>query len=161
MRILQRHRVLADMTIQGGLCIRVTLYWLGCLLSVAMTLGWWTALDESPESVVQWAQQFWNQYGPVFVISLLVLPLALLDCLIMSNRFAGPLMRLRRAMKRLANAESVEPLHVRRRDLLQELVNDFNLAAARLEESNAAIVTTHQTDVASATCASQQQQMAS
>ena len=126
-----------------------------------MTLGWWTALDGSPESVVQWAQQFWNQYGPVFVLSLLVLPLALLDCLIMSNRYAGPLLQLRRAMKRLAKAESVEPLHVRRRDFLQELVNDFNRAAARLEESNAAIVTTHQTDVASATNASQLQQMTS
>jgi hypothetical protein len=134
-KLLQRRRVFVDMALQGRLCIRVAIYWLGCLLSVALILGWWSALDKNPASVFTWLQEVWQQYGPVFVLSLLALPLALLDCLIMSNRYAGPILRMRRAMNQLARSEAVAPLRLRRGDLLHEMADDLNRIAALVEKS--------------------------
>jgi hypothetical protein len=111
-----------------------------------LTLGWWTALDGSPESVGEWGRQFWHQYAPMFVVSMLVLPLVLLDLLIMSNRYAGPLLRLRRVMKQLANSEPVAPIRLRRRDLMQEFAEDFNKVLRRVQ--NQATATVPHTEIA-------------
>ena len=143
----RRRRLFADPSLQGRLCLRVALYWCGCLLIVSIGLGCLTVVDESPQSWSELVDQFWGKYRPVLILSLLAMPLALFDCLVLSNRYAGPLLRLRRAMKQLADAESVAPLSLRERDLLQELVSDFNRTAARLQESTVDPVETRQPNV--------------
>ena len=57
----------------------------------------------------------------------------------MSNKYAGPLHRMRLAIKQLANAEPVSPLKLRKGDLLQEMAEDLNRIAARIQSSDAKI----------------------
>ena len=60
-------------------------------------------------------------------------PLVVIDCVRLSNRFAGPLHRLRRDMRRLAAGEIVEPIHFRDDDLWREFADEFNAVARRME----------------------------
>ena len=102
MKLSQRRRVFVDGQLQGSLCIRVALYWFCCLMSVGLTLGAWSALEKGPLAIDKWSETLWSQFGPVLVVSTIILPFALLDCLIMSNKYAGPLYRIRLALKQLA-----------------------------------------------------------
>ena len=135
----RRRRVFVDRQLQGGLCIRVALYWFCCLMSVGLTLGAWSALENGPLAIDKWSETLWNQFGPVLVVSTIILPFALLDCLIMSNKYAGPLYRIRLALKQLATDEPMRPLKLRKGDLLVDIADDINLVSARLESLDAQI----------------------
>jgi len=69
------------------------------------------------------------------VVSLCLLPLVLVDVVRLSNRFAGPAYRLRRAMRQLAHGEKVQPITFRQGDFWKEFADDFNRIAARLEKA--------------------------
>jgi methyl-accepting chemotaxis protein len=135
MRRQRRLRVWADAGIQGGLCLRVTLYWLACLAAVALMLACRMAIELPAYSSKQGLWLVVTQYGPPLTASLLVLPLALLDGLVFSNRFAGPMRQLLSAMKRAAAGETVQPVRLRPKDFgtCQELASEFNRMLARLQ----------------------------
>ena len=61
------------------------------------------------------------------------LPMVVADVIRVSNRFAGPLVRLRRSMRALARGEHVEPIHFRKGDFWQEFAEEFNAVAARVQ----------------------------
>lgn len=64
---------------------------------------------------------------PAFFISLFILPIALLDALIFTNRIMGPLFHFRRQFSRLAAAQSVAPIKFRKQDYFCDLEKNFNL----------------------------------
>jgi hypothetical protein len=114
------------------MCLRVAIYWL-CFLSVtAVLLGCWLALREAPLSFSEWFTGVWNQYGPALVVASLIFPVVLLDFLIVSNKFAGPLRRLHTAMKRLGDGEHVEPMRIRDNDFCGEFAEEFNRILKRM-----------------------------
>ena len=137
MKILQRRRVLVDLKLQGVLCYRVAVYWICCLMCVGLFLGWGTAFDGAYDSSRQWLERFWQESGAVIILPLLFLPFVMLDCLIWSNTFAGPFMRLRRAMRNVADGKTGETIRLRRGDYLKDVVEDYNRIVARLQEYEA------------------------
>ena len=75
----------------------------------------------------------WFFYGPAAVASALLMPMVILDIVRVSNRFVGPLVRLRRSLRELARGEKVEPIRFREGDFWQEIAEEFNAVAARFE----------------------------
>jgi len=69
------------------------------------------------------------------VASFLLLPLVVYDIVQMSNRFCGPLFRLRRELRALARGEHVEPISFREGDFWQEFAQEFNALLARVQRS--------------------------
>ena len=67
--------------------------------------------------------------------SLVLLPAVIFDLLRLSNRFAGPMFRLRRSMHDLAQGRPVAAVRFRHADFWQEFADDFNTIAARAEEA--------------------------
>jgi nitrogen fixation/metabolism regulation signal transduction histidine kinase len=59
-----------------------------------------------------------------------------LDFVQFTNRFAGPVLRLRAAMRQVARGEAAPPLSFRDDDFWQELAADFNRIAARLSNES-------------------------
>ncbi len=51
----------------------------------------------------------------------------------LSNRFAGPMLRLRRSLRALGRGEYVEPLEFRGADFWQEFADDFNSVLRRVQ----------------------------
>jgi hypothetical protein len=117
--------------------MRVVVYWFFCLLSIALMLVCWKAMTGPSRRFIDLAAEIFDEYGPALSASLIVLPVVMMDVLRMSNRFAGPVFRLRGALREIAEGRPVQPLNFRDDDFWGELGVEFNHAMARLaRESN-------------------------
>jgi hypothetical protein len=117
-----------DQAVQGSLLRRVVLHWVLCLWSTTVAAWVWAvASDAAPASYLDTLAQLL----PALLGSMIVLPLAMADMLRISNRFVGPVSRLRNAMKRLSQGDNVEPLQPRRGDCWSDLIDRFNLLLKR------------------------------
>jgi len=130
-----RKRLLIDAKVQGTLILRIVLYWFFCVIVVGLILIF---LDIANGPVGPVFNQFrleslWVQYGAVVIASVMLLPILVVDTVLNSNRFAGPLFRVRRSMKALAAGETVQPIHVRKKDLWADVAEEFNAVLAYVE----------------------------
>ncbi|WP_146118527.1 hypothetical protein [Blastopirellula marina] len=130
----RRRQFWVDPYLQGSLVFRVVMYWLVCLLTVGIVLMIGAALSDIQAPVTAVTTMLLHFYVPAILASLLVLPVIVLDCIRHSNRFAGPVVRFRQAMERLAEGETASPLIVREGDPWKYLADQFNQIALRMEE---------------------------
>ena len=66
------------------------------------------------------------------ITSVVVLPVALLDLIVFSNRFAGPILNFRKRFDKLAKNGVVEELRFRPGDYYPELQDNFNRVCEQL-----------------------------
>jgi hypothetical protein len=118
-----RQQLMLDQAVQGALLVRVVGHWLLCLVSTAVATWVWSVWRD-PQPLTPLGAL--RQVGPALIGSLLVLPLAMADALRMSNRFVGPVLRLRNAMKCAAMGDDVAPLRPRQGDHWNDLIERFN-----------------------------------
>ena len=130
-----RKRFFVDYRVQGALIVRVVLYWLMCLLTMTLLLLGWGMIADPVRPLNAHLTELWALHGPAAVASLLLLPAVIFDLVRVSNRFAGPMFRLRRSMHDLAQGKPVAAVHFRHGDFWQEFADDFNTIAARAEEA--------------------------
>lgn len=132
----RRGKLFVDPQVQGALILRVILYWVVCLATITLMLLGWRILYGRPDAVFQThLDEMWFQYGPAMIASLVLLPLVTLDIVRLSNRFVGPLVRLRRAMRALARGEHVDPISFRDGDFWLEFAQEFNAVLARVQRN--------------------------
>jgi len=129
---LRRH-LFVDPKVQGALVLRVILYWFVCLIAISLMLLCWRIVTGPARMFYSHFDDMWFFYGPAAVASLLLLPLVIVDVVRLSNRFAGPLLRLRRSMRALARGEQVEPIRFRDNDFWQEFAAEFNAVVDRFQ----------------------------
>ncbi|HUT91364.1 MAG TPA: hypothetical protein VMY37_17835 [Thermoguttaceae bacterium] len=127
-----RKQLFVDSKVQGALVLRVLLYWAVCLITVTLMLLCWSIL-RTPRMFYTHLDDMWFHYGPALIASFILLPMVVVDIIRVSNRFAGPLVRLRRSMRALARGEHVEPIKFREGDFWQEFADEFNAVAARVQ----------------------------
>jgi signal transduction histidine kinase len=132
-----RKRFTADLQIQGALAVRVVLYWLLCLFAIGMLLFVLRMAAKPLTPLDRQLNDLWSLILPTAAVSLLLLPIVVLDVLRLTNRFAGPVFRLRRAMRDLAEGKTVEEIRFRKGDFWLEFASDFNAVAARLRQAEA------------------------
>lgn len=128
-----RKLMYVDPKLQGSLIVRVVFYWAVCLIGISLMLLCWQILSGPPRPFSAHLGDMWSHYGAALVASLLLLPLVIVDILHFSNRFVGPLFRLRRSIRQLARGEQVEPIEFRDTDFWQEFADEFNTLARRVE----------------------------
>lgn len=129
-----RKRLLVDPKVQGVLIERVVAYWGVCLLTITLMLLCWQVVTGPPQMFSMHLNAMWHNFGPALLASLLLLPLVVVDSIRLSNRFAGPLVRLRRSMRALADGETVEPIYFRDGDYWQEMADEFNAVAEQMRK---------------------------
>jgi hypothetical protein len=127
-----RKRLFVDPKVQGALIIRAVGYWFFCLLTMSLALLLWRLWTGPARLFYLQFDEMWQWYGPAAIASLAVLPLVIIDVVRLSNRFAGPLYRLRREMRKLASGEPVRALKFRDGDFWMEFADEFNSVAQRL-----------------------------
>ena len=139
-----RRQLFVDPKVQGALVIRVVFYWVVCLITITLMLLCWSIL-RTPRMFYAHFDDMWFHYGPALVASFILLPMVVADIIRVSNRFAGPLVRLRRSMRALARGEHVRPISFREGDFWQEFAEEFNAIAARVQgETSTADSTCHE-----------------
>jgi hypothetical protein len=125
-----RRRWFVDYKLQGTIVARVVLYWLGCQFMTAVLLFGFKAVMGQ----VDIADDMSMFYRCALFGTLGFLPLAVIDMVRLSHRFAGPMLRFRRAMHELGRGEHVEPLRFRDGDFWQDLATDFNAVLNRVQD---------------------------
>lgn len=78
--------------------------------------------------------KMWGRYGPALLVVLFLLPAIIHDSIKMSNRFVGPLLRLRTAMQGVARDQTVEPLKCRDKDCAEDFFMAFNEMLERIKQ---------------------------
>ena len=135
MRKNARQRMIVDARLQFRLIARVAAYWFFSLVAVALILLSWQIAQGPFGPFLDPARynELWYNYLAMALASLLFLPVLLADTVLISNRFAGPLDRVRRQMRALAEGQKVERIEFRKRDAWAGLANDFNAVVDAFE----------------------------
>jgi len=123
----RRTRSFVDPEVQGGLLRKIAFHWTLLFVVNSIALVVWVRMFEQPGAT--WGETFGDcvrRFLPFFVVTALLIPAFVWDTLKLTNRFAGPIFRLRSALAAAAKGQSVEPLHFRDNDFWQEIANDFN-----------------------------------
>ena len=130
----QRTRILVDPKVQWSIAGRILSHWallLVCLVSISAMVRIMVAAGDQPFAEA-WRSAVMAQV-PLLVVMLLLLPVFLRDTLKLSNRFAGPMYRLRTALRSLAEQEPTRPIKFRTGDFWLEAATDFNTVLEELE----------------------------
>ena len=133
----RRNRSFVDPEVQGGLLRKITLHWILLFVVNSLALVIWVRMFEQPET--SWSATFGDcihRYLPFFIITMVMVPAFLWDTLKITNRFAGPVLRLRACLADASRGRTVEPLHFRDNDFWQEMAEDFNRLVSRQNQSN-------------------------
>ncbi|MFK8111054.1 MAG: hypothetical protein AB8B91_02565 [Rubripirellula sp.] len=123
----KRRKALVDPEVQGGILRKITVHWIVFFICNAMALMIWIRLFEQPD--VGWGQTFSDtvrRFLPFFIITLALIPAFVWDTLKLTNRFAGPILRLRGALADASAGRAVAPLHFRNNDFWKEIAQNFN-----------------------------------
>ncbi len=126
----RRSRKLIDYEVQSSLVVRLCLHWTLFIVATAIAMFFWVRLFESPvDTLAESTNKFLSTFIPLFIVALALLPVFILDAVKLSNRFTGPIFRLRRTLASLAAGNPARPLEFRSNDFWQSLANDFNRVA--------------------------------
>ena len=128
-----RKQLFVDPNVQGALVVRAVLYWLECMLSIALMLLCWRIMTDPDRLLNDHLSSIWFDYWPACFVSFMLLPVVVVDMMRLSNRFCGPMLRLRRYMRQLARGEYVEPIEFRGGDFWCNLAQEFNAVAMRVQ----------------------------
>ena len=129
-----RQQLLIDSNVQGSILFRTGLYSAACAVYFIVILVFTESMS-SPDR--DFADSIWHcldeaiYWAPGLV---LLTPLVAYDMLKLTNRFAGPIFRLRREMQRLASGQSDRPLNFRDGDYWTEMADQFNTIRGELIE---------------------------
>ena len=131
----KRRKILVDPEVQVGIIRKIAAHWVVFFICNAMALMIWVRLFEQPDA--DWGQTFADavrRFLPFFVITLALIPAFVWDTLKLTNRFAGPILRLRGALLDASQGRAVAPLRFRENDFWQEIARNFNALMERQSE---------------------------
>ncbi|MGD9646839.1 MAG: hypothetical protein AB7U73_14080 [Pirellulales bacterium] len=132
----KRSRLLIEPGVQLSLVRHVVCYWL-CTVVTLELLNLTRQIAIGPERASFWAYLFnedlMQSLIRLAIGSVLVLPLVIWDMLKLSNRFAGPIYRMRRTLRAVANNQEVENVRLRDGDFWSDFAEELNAALAQLD----------------------------
>ncbi|MEM6799663.1 MAG: hypothetical protein AAF589_09125 [Planctomycetota bacterium] len=132
MKTKRRTKDFIDPEVQGALARRLTMQWVLFLVAasvLAVALQW---MSDPFAPISQTLIEAWWTYSPVLLVLLCLAPVFAYDAVKLSNRFTGPIHRLRQATRALADGESPGVVEFRGADFWQDLAVDFNRVADRV-----------------------------
>ncbi len=128
----QRKKHFVDAEVQGSLVRRVISHWLVFLI-VAFVMSFILQVLTDPfRPLSAHFQDMWWTHGPFLIVVLFLLPVYVIDTIKLSHRFAGPVFRLRRAIRKVAEGAAPQPIKFRKSDFWNGLADDYNAMLARL-----------------------------
>lgn len=129
-----RRRILIDSGVQGTLVRRTGLYAAATAIYLLVIFILSDALSHPKEPVSESLLRCLDEavfWAPGLM---LLAPLFAYDLIHISNRFVGPMFRLRRELRKLSNGEAVGPMFSRQGDFWSDASDSFNRLREELLE---------------------------
>ena len=135
----RRKTVLVDKSTQWAIVKQSLLHWLyHCLVTIALL----SVLEVLLGGVFKpWSEHWrviWPLAASVSLSLLILLPKFVLDSFRLSNRFAGPIGRVRTALRDLAAGKPFVRVQTRKGDFWPEIADELNAAVETLTKNDAA-----------------------
>jgi len=129
---IQRKRYLVDRPIQLQIAGRVAIYWGAGMMFVILPLALIRTISGGlfANNILHVCSDYW----PVFAMMLALLPFAIVDSIRFSNKFAGPIYRLRTDLKRYEEGEKIEPIRFREGDCYTDLPDSINALISKVDD---------------------------
>ena len=130
----KRRKALVDPEVQGDVLRKIAIHWVLFFICNTIALMIWIRLFEQPDA--DWGTTFGDtmrRFMPFFIITMALIPAFVWDTLKLTNRFAGPIMRLRASLLEASEGRAVTPLHFRTNDYWREIATNFNALVARCD----------------------------
>lgn len=134
----QRSKEYVDPQVQGALWRRLVLHWLAFTsVAAALVVGleWMSDPFQQVGAVIASA---WWTYSPLLLVLACLLPVFIFDSIRLSHRFAGPVFRLRKVMKELAQGTIPARVEFRENDFWREMATDVNRVIEQMEDASVA-----------------------
>ena len=128
-----RKKHFIDASVQGSLARRIIGHWLLFLLIATIASFVLQVLSNPFRPLAEHVQGLWWTHGPFLLVLVFLLPVFVVDTIKLSNRFAGPVYSLRRAMREIVQGKPPRKLKFRRHDFWHELAEDYNAMLLKLE----------------------------
>ncbi len=129
----RREAIYVDKDVQSALIRHLVFTWcaiigiIGAALLAAESINSGYALSFRECVVALW------EHNEALLITLTILsPIIVYDFLLLSHRFAGPMVSIRRNLNGLASGEQVPPMRMRKNDFWQDVGEDINKIADRI-----------------------------
>ena len=129
----RRKKHFIDASVQGSLARRIIGHWLLFLLIATIASFVLQVLSNPFRPLAEHAQGLWWTHGPFLLVLVFLLPVFVVDTIKLSNRFAGPIYSLRRAIREIVQGKPPRKLKFRRHDFWHELAEDYNAMLLKLE----------------------------
>ena len=136
---MRRDSFFVDSVVQGRLAWRVVSYWFFCLLAVELFVACWLVWLYRPTSSTELVGLVMQVCAIPFAASLLLLPIVIFDSIRFSHRFAGPMVRLRKVMKDMADGRPGGVVALRDGDFWNDFAGDLNRLIVRVDELETAV----------------------
>lgn len=128
----RRFRTLVDNEVQSSLLFRLLAHWVLFMLANAAAVIIWVRLIELPTEAWQEVMSVAAQrLIPFILISVSLVPIFILNSLKVSNRFAGPFVRIRRVIALMAEGKTPEKIEFRQGDFWKSVAHDLNRVASQ------------------------------
>lgn len=112
---------------QGALVRRVLFHWCIFFAVTAIALTAVPALTGDP--AIPFSERFSAELGKLVTLSVLMLallPAFMLDTVRFSNRFVGPIARMRSSLRKLSQTKQADKIQFRGNDFWSEMADEFN-----------------------------------
>ncbi|MEM1303327.1 MAG: HAMP domain-containing protein [Planctomycetota bacterium] len=137
MKVKRRKKDFVDPEVQGALARRLIAHWALFLLAacgLSLVVKW---MFDPFAPISETLAEVWYTYAPVLAVLACLAPVFIYDSIRLSNRFTGPVFRLKQATRQLAEGDLPERVEFRGADFWKDLAADFNVIANRLREQDA------------------------
>ncbi len=129
----KRKKLIVERQVQGALGFRIAGHWLVFMIaSLSFTIILRMIGNIEQASLYAMVALALKEQSVAIVVILAFLPWFINDAFKLSNRFAGPVVRLRGAIKALSHGDEPAPLQFRKGDFWGELASEFNELHARI-----------------------------
>jgi len=130
----KRKQTFIDPEVQTAIIKRIVTYWLAGIMFILMPLTLSNTWMQPDVHIVSHFTSVVMQYWPILLMMFLLLPLAVYDVNRFSNRFVGPIYRLRKVLENFEETGKLEKFKFREKDYWQDLAGQINSVSQRIEE---------------------------
>lgn len=130
----KRSKLFVDPIVQGSLAKRIGFHWLvffGIVISLQFLTTWMlnpvVSFGELTQAIIQ-------NNGLFLIALVLLLPSFVFDAVKMSNRFAGPMVRLRNALNEAADTGEFKEIEFREGDFWSNMAEAYNAMVKRVHQ---------------------------
>lgn len=122
----KRTKFFVDKSVQGSIAKRVTIHWI-CFFAIMIALQVLTTWMVNPMSTRGELFKMVVQNNGLFLMAVvLLLPSFVFDTVKLSNRFAGPMVRLKNAFQEVAETGELKEIQFRDGDFWMDIAEKYN-----------------------------------